>query len=353
MVALELQTVADLVIEARAGKVAAFGELVDRFQSMAAKYAASLLQDAGLAEDACQEAFVDAFLHLHQLRDPAAFPGWFRRIVVKHADRQRRSRLLFAELHELPGAVDPLEQFIRSEGIRQVVDHVAGLPKPLRRAVELFYGEGYSVIETAEFLNVPTGAVRKRLFDARRKLRAELPARPMPTMSRPRDSIELLIATRSGDARAAFAILSRRPDLANLTERSISSLDGSALASIGWGLTVLQRAAFMCHVEVAAVLIKTGARLDPPSGRAPLDIAVLQGHVVMVRTLLESGADVTRPPGELTPLHRAAMRGALPVVTLLLAGGADPVALGPGGRTPGDWARLNGYLEVAAKLKGG
>jgi DNA-directed RNA polymerase specialized sigma24 family protein len=44
-----------------------------------------------LAEDAAQEAFINAYCDLPALRNPAAFPGWFRRIVFKHIDRIRRS----------------------------------------------------------------------------------------------------------------------------------------------------------------------------------------------------------------------------------------------------------------------
>ena len=73
MVMTELPPVARLVHAARDGDARAFGELVERFQSMAQGYALALLRDPGLAEDACQEAFVDAFFHLHQLREDAAF----------------------------------------------------------------------------------------------------------------------------------------------------------------------------------------------------------------------------------------------------------------------------------------
>jgi RNA polymerase sigma factor (sigma-70 family) len=348
MVAVDAMHVAELVNAARAGNVAAFGELVDRFQPMARRYATSLLQDASLAEDACQEAFVDAYLHLRQLRELAAFPGWFRRIVVKHADRQRRSRLLFLELHEVPGAVDPLGLLIEAEARREIADQVAELPERLRRTVELFYGEGFSVTEISDFLNVPAGAVRKRLFDARRKLRGRI-GEPEPTESHlPRDSVELLIASRTGDARLAVAILARRPDLANLTERWRDPIE---MRPFGTGLSVLQRAVFMGRIEVATVLLRAGANPDPPHGMAPLDMAVLQRHEEMVLALLGSGAKVTRPSGELTPLHRAAMRGAATIARHLLAAGADGAAVGPGGRTPADWARLKGYERSAESIE--
>ena len=72
---------ATLVERSRSGDLDAFEALVRRFQDMACGYAYSILGDFHLAEDAAQEAFVDAYRNLGQLREPRAFPGWFRRVV--------------------------------------------------------------------------------------------------------------------------------------------------------------------------------------------------------------------------------------------------------------------------------
>jgi len=57
---------------------------------MAYASAYATVGDGCLAQDIAQEAFLDAYLNLSKLRDPAAFPGWFRRIVLGHSNRQRR-----------------------------------------------------------------------------------------------------------------------------------------------------------------------------------------------------------------------------------------------------------------------
>jgi len=83
-----------LVSRARGGDLDAFGAIVARFQDMALAYAYSVIGDFHLAEDAAQEAFINAYRQLDALREPDAFPGWFRRIVFKHCDRiKRRKRL--------------------------------------------------------------------------------------------------------------------------------------------------------------------------------------------------------------------------------------------------------------------
>ena len=73
-----------LVTRAQAGDTDAYGELVRRFQDMAYGYAYAIVGDLELAEDAAQEAFIEAYRCLPSLREPFAFPGWLKRIVFKH-----------------------------------------------------------------------------------------------------------------------------------------------------------------------------------------------------------------------------------------------------------------------------
>ena len=80
----------DVVIRARDGDADAFAIVVRRFQDMAVGYGYSMLHDFQLAEDAAQEAFFEAYRTLPKLREPAAFAGWFRRIVFKQCDRITR-----------------------------------------------------------------------------------------------------------------------------------------------------------------------------------------------------------------------------------------------------------------------
>ncbi len=65
----------------------AFSEIVHRFQDIAVGYAYSIIGDSQLAEDAAQEAFVEAWSSLHQLNEPRAFAGWFRQIVFTKSRR--------------------------------------------------------------------------------------------------------------------------------------------------------------------------------------------------------------------------------------------------------------------------
>jgi RNA polymerase sigma factor (sigma-70 family) len=164
---------------AHAEKAEAFAAIVRRFQDFAFAYAYALLGDFHLAEDAAQEAFLAAWRNLDQLREPAAFPGWLKRIVMTHCNRMTRGKQLrtvaFDTAAELPsGGADPAAAYEAGERQARVLAAIGELPEHERLATLLFYIGDYAQSEIAAFLEVPLTTVKKRLFSARRKLRERM-----------------------------------------------------------------------------------------------------------------------------------------------------------------------------------
>lgn len=167
------------ILPAQMGDVDAFGAIVREFQDMAVGYAFSILGSFELAEDAAQEAFLQAYRDLHTLREPQAFPAWLRRLVFKYCDRQTRGKRLktvpldgaFQTASKAPNPMQATEQ----REIRQrVINAIHSLPENERSAVSLFYINGYSQAEVGEFLDVPAKTVKSRLYSARQKLRERM-----------------------------------------------------------------------------------------------------------------------------------------------------------------------------------
>jgi DNA-directed RNA polymerase specialized sigma24 family protein len=79
--------VASLVDLARTGDLEAYNQLVIIFQDRAVAYAYAHLSDFHNAQDAVQEAFVEAYQCLNNLNESVAFGAWLRRIIFKHCDR--------------------------------------------------------------------------------------------------------------------------------------------------------------------------------------------------------------------------------------------------------------------------
>jgi RNA polymerase sigma factor (sigma-70 family) len=144
-------------IAAQGGDREAFGRIVMRFQDMAYAVAYAVVVDSALAQDAAQKAFIDAYLSLPSLHEPAAFPGWFRRFLIKHGDRQiRRKRPPTAPIEAAGGVaattIEPAMAIADLQIKRAVHDAIATLPETQRLVTTLFHVEGHSLQEIAEFI---------------------------------------------------------------------------------------------------------------------------------------------------------------------------------------------------------
>ena len=154
----------------------AFAELVNRFQDMAFACAYAVLGDAYLAEDVAQESFVAAWQKLHQLREPGAFPGWFKRIVLNQCNRLTRGKrlqLVPLEFESSKPARDPSPQAVAEEQqlLNRVLSAIKRLPDNQRLVTTLFYVNGYTQADIGEFLELPVSTVNKRLYTARQQLK--------------------------------------------------------------------------------------------------------------------------------------------------------------------------------------
>lgn len=164
---------------ALAEKHEAFGGLVHSFQDMAYACAYGVLGDFQLAEDAAQEAFITAWQKLYQLRQPEAFPGWFRRIVLTECHRLTRGkRLRVSSLDDGASVLsifdNPQTTIERNEQKKAVFAAVEKLPENERIIVALFYLKEHSQSDISQFLEIPLTTVAKRLYSARVRLRGKM-----------------------------------------------------------------------------------------------------------------------------------------------------------------------------------
>jgi RNA polymerase sigma factor (sigma-70 family) len=171
-----------LVLKARDSKATlaekreAFCELVSMFQDMAYAAGYAVLGDFSLAEDAAQEAFISAWQKLKQLRQPEAFPGWFRRIVLTECNRltrgQRLRTISLEEGMDFHAPHPDLQSAIeRDELTEAAFAAIKKLSLNERMVVMLFYVNENSQSDISAFLNVPLTTVAKRLYSARTRLR--------------------------------------------------------------------------------------------------------------------------------------------------------------------------------------
>lgn len=184
---LEGRSDAELVNETRAGSHDAYRVLVSRYQGHVYGLAYSLVGSWAEAQDVAQETFIRVHGNLDQLRDPARFAPWLRRVtfsVTMNWLRAFKPRL-FEQLDgrvalddlELPSfAPSPSEIAERRELADAVLAAVAALPAKYRLPLTMFHLDGLSYEKVAEFLDIPLGTAKSLIHRARAQLREALGA---------------------------------------------------------------------------------------------------------------------------------------------------------------------------------
>ena len=165
----------ELVRRTLAGEREAFDVLVRRYQGAAYGLAYHHMRDYATAEDVAQQAFISAFVHLRQVRQPERFASWLKAVVVNECRmwlRRHRPEASLAEGDEMPDpSPSPAERWERRELQATVRRAIGTLPEKTRLLVSLHYLAGMPYAEIARFLEVPITTVEGRLFRARRMLK--------------------------------------------------------------------------------------------------------------------------------------------------------------------------------------
>ena len=133
-----------------------------------------------------------------------------------------------------------------------------------------------------------------------------------------------------------------------------AAIEGGANVNVRYrGRPVLLWAIQEDHLNVVKVLVAAGASLKCKDdlGFSPLDQAVGQGNVAMVRFLLKAGADVNGRCRNGSPLHTACAYRHLTIANVLLENGADPSAVDGDGHTPAALTRMGKQSTLESRLR--
>jgi len=316
----------------------AFGKLVVYFQDMAFGYALSLLGERHLAEDATQEGFVAAWQNIKSLREPDAFPAWLRRIVQWQCYRYRRSQNhVFVPMEDDLQATgeSPLDRVSREDLSDRVREAVETLPETLREVTLLRYIGDYSPAEIAGFMGLKAGTVRKRLYEARNKLKPRL----LRVLSQDLNHY----APSTDDAFGDRVMKWIRPDFTNEQGHFMEGEPNKV-----WDM-------LLAAAEGDLARVRHLLEEDPGLVNCnwayyqPLHFAVREGHTEMVRVLLDHGADPATASGldyHVPPLERARDRGYDEIAGLLTEAVASRYNAPPVGESACEAVR-RGDLEEA------
>jgi len=168
-----------LVERARRGDQDAYGELVTRYQALAARVAYVITASSSEAEDVTQDAFVKAYYALDRFREGAPFRPWLLRIVANEA-KNRRAAAGRRPTVELSAAADrasgetalsPEDAAVAADLRTRLLLAVKGLRDDDRLVLTYRYFLDLSEAEMAAALGVARGTVKSRLSRALGRLR--------------------------------------------------------------------------------------------------------------------------------------------------------------------------------------
>jgi RNA polymerase sigma-70 factor, ECF subfamily len=157
---------------ASAGDDQAFTELVRRSQSYVRSFMQRLCNHPDHAEDLAQQVFLKVWKSIHRLREPRAFHGWLKKVMISIWLEEVRRRKL--ETTELDETMD-IEALKASPGERIDLDAaLAQLFPSMRLCVVLAYNDGMSHQEICDATGMPLGTVKANIFRGTAKLKALL-----------------------------------------------------------------------------------------------------------------------------------------------------------------------------------
>jgi RNA polymerase sigma-70 factor (ECF subfamily) len=174
------------IAKARAGDALAFRQLVDANAGAMFRVCARITGDRALAEDAVQEALLNAFRHLVDFDGRSAFSTWLYRIAVNAALAQVRKRRYLevpwperdegddTHFDTADEAPTPERQALSAEIRRDVETELSRMTPIERTAFVLRHQEGRSLEEISAALSLNVSAAKQAIFRAVRKLRAAL-----------------------------------------------------------------------------------------------------------------------------------------------------------------------------------
>lgn len=169
---------------------AAFEQLMRQHNGRLFRIVRAILKDDAEAEDALQDAYVDAYRHIGDFKGTAQLGTWLTRIAINHAlmrlRKQRRERQVIPmheskpdaapEVESVPDAAaeSPIATTLRGEMRELLERRIDALPVAFRTVFVMREVEEMTVDETAAALGIPPATVRTRLFRARTLLRTAL-----------------------------------------------------------------------------------------------------------------------------------------------------------------------------------
>jgi len=158
-----------LLKECKRGKSGSQEKLYRRFASAMYGLCLQYASNEEDAQDILQDGFIKVFAKLDQVKNPAALPGWIRRVMINTALERYRSQVILQRVDELreEPQVDSGNEALDRISCDELVTLIQTLSPRYRMVFNLYAIEGYSHQEISEELGISVGTSKSNLSSAR------------------------------------------------------------------------------------------------------------------------------------------------------------------------------------------
>lgn len=171
------ENIAELVLKVQNKDKSAFEEIFEIYKTSALRTAYLLTNNKTLSEDITQEAFVQCYLKINELKNPSQFRVWFFKILTRIAWKMNKKENFSIPVENIFDSLncsdgENLEDsFIEKELSKEMMSIINKLDEKHRTTILLYYYKDFSVSEIANIMGCFEGTVKSRLYTARKHLK--------------------------------------------------------------------------------------------------------------------------------------------------------------------------------------
>lgn len=169
-----------LILKIQSGDMNAFAELFEIYKNEAYKYSYLITGKEDLSEDIVQEAFVQCYTSIKNLKKIEQFKSWFFKILTRLAWKYSNKEKKAVPVDDIFEKADSnkldeyVNEYIRKEQSDMLHSEIEKLDVKQKTAIILYYFNELTIKEIAHVMGCFEGTVKSRLHSARRKLKKNL-----------------------------------------------------------------------------------------------------------------------------------------------------------------------------------
>ncbi|MBM7854241.1 RNA polymerase sigma-70 factor (ECF subfamily) [Desulfohalotomaculum tongense] len=171
----------EIILRSKAGDLEAFEDLYKLYSPQALRTVYLMTYNKELSEDIVQEAFVECFNNLKNIKNPRAFKSWLykilKRICWRYSNKEKKlipMENIFDKYQDNRSQKNLSESIEQSETRMFMLELLNKLSLPLKTTMILYYYNEMSVSEIAKVLGCFEGTVKSRLHKARKQIEREI-----------------------------------------------------------------------------------------------------------------------------------------------------------------------------------